>query len=234
MSTAGAVAPPRVPLTRHPALPYVLPFGVFVLFLTVQDHIPLDHTVEFPLRVLILGALLWFFSRHVIDLRVRNFASSTMIGVGVFVIWVAPDLLWPTYRSHWLFQNSLAGTISSSIAEDFRSDFSVLFFRTLRAVIIVPIIEELFWRGWLMRWLVSSEFHKLPFGAYSPSSFWITALLFASEHGPFWDVGLVAGIVYNWWMIRTGSLGDLIYTHAITNACLCVYILLTNRWEYWL
>jgi CAAX prenyl protease-like protein len=110
----------------------------------------------------------------------------------------------------------------------------VLFFRTLRAVIIVPIVEELFWRGWMMRWLVSSDFHKVTLGAFTHSSFWITAFLFASEHGPYWEVGLIAGIAYNWWMIRTRSLGDLIYAHGVTNACLCAFILLTNRWEYWL
>jgi CAAX prenyl protease-like protein len=234
LSSADTAVPPPVPLTRHPAVPYVLPFAIFLFFLAVQSHIPLDQKIEFPLRVLILGAVLWFFSRHVIDLRVRNFAGSTGIGVVVFVIWVAPDLLWPDYRSHWLFQNLLTGTRDSSIAEGVRTDFLVLFFRTLRAVIIVPIVEELFWRGWLMRWLVSSEFHKLPLGAYTRSAFWITAVLFASEHGPYWEVGLIAGIAYNWWIIRTRSLGDLIYTHAVTNACLCAFILLTNRWEYWL
>ena len=234
MSATGTVLPPPVPLTRHPAIPYVLPFALFLFLLAIQSHIPLDQTIEFPLRVLVLAVVLWVFSRHVITFRVRNFAASTAIGVAVFAIWVGPDLLWPGYRSHWLFQNSITGSLDSSIGAGMRTEFSVLFFRTMRAVIIVPIVEELFWRGWMMRWLVSSQFQKLPLGVYTASSFWITALLFASEHGPYWEVGLIAGIAYNWWMIRTKSLGDLIYAHAITNGCLCAFVLLTGRWEYWL
>ena len=60
------------------------------------------------------------------------------------------------------------------------------------------------------------------------------ALLFAAEHGPYWDVGLAAGIIYNYWMVRTRSLGDLIWAHAITNAALCAYVLYTHKWEFWL
>jgi hypothetical protein len=111
---------------------------------------------------------------------------------------------------------------------------AVLVLRSIRAVVIVPIIEELFWRGWLMRWVISPNFEKIPLGAYTPFSFWVVAALFASEHGSYWEVGLIAGVIYNWWMIRTKSLGDLILTHAVTNACLSAYVIAAGKWEYWL
>ena len=110
---------------------------------------------------------------------------------------------------------------------------AVLWLRAIRAVIIVPIVEELFWRGWLMRWLISERFETIPLGTWSRSAFWIVALLFASEHGPYWDVGLAAGVIYNWWMVRTRSLGDLMLAHAITNACLSGYVVWAGKWEYW-
>jgi membrane protease YdiL (CAAX protease family) len=59
-------------------------------------------------------------------------------------------------------------------------------------------------------------------------------VLFASEHGAYWDVGLAAGVAYNWWMVRTRSLGDLILAHAVTNLCLSVYVIAAGKWEYWL
>jgi CAAX prenyl protease-like protein len=96
------------------------------------------------------------------------------------------------------------------------------------------VIEEMFWRGWLMRWLISPRFEAVPLGAYAPVSFWLTAVLFASEHGPYWDVGLATGVIYNWWMLRTRSLADCILAHAVTNACLCGYIVATHHWEYWM
>jgi CAAX prenyl protease-like protein len=106
--------------------------------------------------------------------------------------------------------------------------------RMISCTVLVPMLEELFWRGWLMRWLIDKDFERVPLGKYLPSAFWIVALLFASEHGPYWEVGLAAGIVYNWWMIRTRNLADCIWAHAVTNGILSVYVLLTDQWQYWL
>jgi CAAX prenyl protease-like protein len=105
--------------------------------------------------------------------------------------------------------------------------------RIAGASLLVPIVEELFWRGWLMRWLIDPKFQAVPFGAYMPGPFWIVAALFASEHGSYWEVGLAAGIVYNWWAVRTRSLADCILAHAVTNAILSAYVLLFDQWQYW-
>ena len=74
----------------------------------------------------------------------------------------------------------------------------------------------------------------MPLGSYAGPSFWITAILFASEHGAYWEVGLLAGIAYNWWMIRTKKLGDCIVAHAVTNGVLSAYVILAGKWEYWM
>ena len=219
---------------RYPSLPYVLPFVVFLVFLALQRFVPLAPAIEGPLRLAVLAGVLWFFSRHVVELHSHHLIVSACIGIAVFVVWVLPDELFPHYRQHWLFQNNLTGSLQSSLPGEARLDPLVLAYRCIRTVVFVPVIEELFWRAWLMRWLISSRFDGVRLGAYTIQSFWITAVLFATEHGPYWDVGLVAGIVYNWWMVRTRSLGDCILAHAVTNACLCGYVIATHRWEYWL
>jgi CAAX prenyl protease-like protein len=219
---------------RESSTPYVAPFIVFLALLTVQNYVPLPQVVEYALRLVIMTAVLWFFSRNVIDFRTRHLAASVGLGIAVFALWVAPDALFPGYRSHWLFQNSLTGSAKGTIQPGIENNFLLLALRTLRASLIVPIVEELFWRAWLMRWLIERDFWKVPLGTYAPQAFWITALLFASEHGPYWEVGLLCGIIYNWWMVKTKSLGDLILAHAVTNACLCAYVILTQKWEYWL
>lgn len=219
---------------RQSAVPYVVPFVVFLGLLAIQDYIPLPQRTEFGLRLVVMAAVLWFCSRQVISFRVVSLLPTIGIGVAVFLIWIAPDALFPGYRSHWLFQNSVTGSAKGSVAGSGQDDIWLLVFRSLRAVVIVPIVEELFWRAWLMRWLIDRDFWKLPLGAWGASAFWITAALFASEHGPYWEVGLIAGVVYNWWMVRTRSLGDLILAHAITNALLSAYVIFGNKWEYWL
>jgi CAAX prenyl protease-like protein len=172
-------------------------------------------------------------ARPVLDLRVRNWLGTVTMGVGVFALWIGPDLLFPGYREHWLLSNSITGHVSAGLPESERNNAAVLLLRGLRASLIVPIIEELFWRAWLMRWLIQNDFFKVPLGAYSAQAFFIVAALFAAEHGPYWDVGFATGILYNWWMVRTKSLGDLILAHGITNACLSVYVVAAGKWEYW-
>ena len=101
-------------------------------------------------------------------------------------------------------------------------------------VILVPIIEELFWRAWGLRWTANPDFESMPIGSYTTQSFWMIAVLFASVHGPYWEVGLICGVIYNWWMGKTRSLGDLILTHAVTNGVLSAYVLAAGKWQYWM
>ncbi len=219
---------------RWPSRSYVLPFASFIFFLAIQNYAPFPPIVDYPVRAVLLSVILYVFSRHVIDLRSAHRLETVILGVAVFVIWVAPDMLFPGYRQHWLFQNSIIGRIGGAVPEQVLTSPIVLWSRIIRAVVLVPIIEELFWRAWLMRWLISPKFQEIKLGTYGAISFWLTAVLFASEHGPYWDVGLVTGVIYNWWMIRTKSLGDCILAHAVTNACLCGYVVATRHWEYWL
>jgi CAAX prenyl protease-like protein len=219
---------------RWPSIPYVLPFASFMAFLAIQNYAALPPSIDYPVRVIALSAILWVFSRHVIDLHCTHALQSVVLGAAVFVIWIGPDVLIPGYRQHWLFQNAILGRIGAPVSEHIILAPVVLWTRILRAVVLVPIIEELFWRAWLMRWLISPRFEQIKLGAYAPMAFWVTAILFASEHGPYWDVGLITGVIYNWWMVRTRSLGDCILVHAVTNACLCGYVVATKHWEYWL
>jgi len=219
---------------RSPAVPYVAPFVIFLALIGLSHLWPMPALADEILRLAVMLAVLSLVARPVMDFRMQNWGASVLVGVAIFVLWIAPDLLFPQYRSFFLFDNSVVGAARSSLTEAARHDVPVLFLRTLRAVAIVPIVEELFWRGWLMRWVVNNDFERVPLGTYSALSFWAVALLFASEHGPYWDVGLVAGILFNWWMIRSKSLGDLILAHAVANACLSGYVIAAGKWEYWL
>ena len=220
-------------MLRSASAAYVVPFVSFLVYLGVRQIFQLPDLWEQTLCVVVMTAILAFFSRDVIDFRVRNPLGTILIGALVFMIWVGPDALFPGYRSHWLFSNSVVGVPKTGLGTLGQGDSLVLLLRAFRASLIVPILEELFWRAWLMRWAIDQDFTKIPLGTYSTKSFWIVAVLFASEHGSYWEVGLAAGILYNWWMIRTKSLGDLILAHGITNALLSAYVVWGEHWEYW-
>ncbi len=221
-------------MTKHPAVPYVFPFALFLFFLGLQSIVSIPETLDFPIRLTVLAAALWFLSRKVIDFHVSRPLTTVGIGLLVFLIWIGPDTLFPGYRQHWLFQNAITGSVRTTLSSNALGNPLVLCLRVVRAALFVPIIEELFWRGWLMRWLINPDFQKVPLGSYTAQAFWISAFLFAAEHGPYWEVGLLAGVVYNWWMVRTRSLGDLILAHAVTNGALASYVLVTKHWEFWL
>jgi len=201
--------------------------------LGLHPVLSLTPVAEQVVWILVMIAALALVSRPVLDFRVRNWFGSLSLGVLVFVIWIGPDRIFPGYHGFWLFTNPVTGSMSATLPESSRGDPLFLSLRTLRSAFFVPIAEELFWRAWLMRWIVSPQFAEVPLGAWSARAFWIVAALFAVEHGPLWDVGLAAGILYNWWMVRTKSLGDLILVHGVTNACLSAYVVIAGRWEYW-
>ncbi len=222
-------------LKQYPSLAWIAPFAVFMLLLAVAPTLAIPQPWESVLRVGVLAAVLVLFSSGVLrTLRIKHAVGSVLLGLAVCALWVAPDLLFPGWRTHWLFQNGITGTLKNSIAPTELSDPLVLTLRFARAALLVPILEELFWRGWLPRWIVNNDWEKVPLGTYTRGAFLISAVLFAMEHGPYWEVGLLCGLIYNWWMQKTRSLGDLILVHAVTNAALSAFVLVTKRWEYWM
>jgi CAAX prenyl protease-like protein len=229
---------PAASASRSPSLPYTGPFVAFLILLAVSRWLSLPAVAiqaGFAAAMLVVLAV---FARPLLvhpasALRVRNWAGSLAAGVFVFLLWIAPDLLFPGYRHHWLFENSLLGHVTPGLDAGSQGSALTLGLRAFRAVAIVPLVEELFWRAWLMRWLIAADFAAVPLGTWSARAFWVVAIMFASEHGSFWDVGLAAGVLYNWWMLRTKSLGDLVLAHAVTNACLSAYVVWAGKWEYW-
>ena len=217
----------------HPSARYITPFLLFMVLLVIAAQFPLDPRWEGPARVLLLGTVCAICWPCDLSLRPVQPLASVALGSVVFVLWITPDLLFPGYRQLFLFSNSIVGHLHSSLHFADLHNPWVLAWRTIRAVVIVPVVEELFWRGWLMRWLIHTDFKKVPLGTYSPFAFWVTALLFASEHGSYWDVGLLTGIIYNAWMVRSKSIASCILMHSVTNALLSAYVIATAQWQYW-
>jgi CAAX prenyl protease-like protein len=211
-------------------IPYIAPFIVFIAL----RWLPFPPEWLAPLRLLLVAATIAAVSRRVIPRRPSFPVGSILLGVAVFAVWIAPDALWHGYRDSWLFHNRITGIARSSLPAYLKSNPGFIVVRVLESAILVPILEELFWRGWLMRWLIRPDFENVPLGRYTALSFWAVALLFASEHGPYWEVGLLAGVAYNWWIVRTRNLADCILAHAVTNGLLAAYVLLFNQWQYWL
>lgn len=222
-------------LERYPVARWVGPFAVFMLLLVAAPYVPFGQPWESVFRVAVIGIALVVFSGPIIrTFRIKHALGSVALGLAVCAMWVAPDLLFPGWRSHWIFQNGITGTITNSIDASDLADPLVVTLRIVRAALLVPILEELFWRGWLPRWIVNPDWQKVELGRYTTLAFIATALLFATEHGPYWEVGLLCGLIYNWWFWKTKSLGDIVLVHAVTNAALSAFVFATGKYEYWM
>jgi len=213
-----------------PVRAYIAPFLVFIAL----RWLPIRPEWLAPARFVLVAASIAVFSRRLLRWRLAFPWTSILLGVGVLLVWIGPDALWPGYRDFWLFHNGITGVAVSTLPARLKSDAFFIAIRVGESVVLVPILEELFWRGWLMRWLIRPAFEEVPFGQYTPVSFWVTALLFAAEHGPYWEVGLIAGVAYNWWIVRTRNLADCMLAHGVTNGVLAAYVLLHSQWQYWL
>lgn len=215
---------------RHPAFPFVAPFALFMAFLALEG--PLGRVPVYPIKtlcVLVLVAWLW---RRLPAFRIRAPLASIGVGILVFLLWVGLDPFLPWLEGTKLtFPPRAGGTDPSSIAPPALS-WAWVAVRILGGAIAVPIVEELFWRGWLMRWLIDEDFTKLKIGAWQAKAFAITTAAFAIVH-PQVFVALIVGAIYGWWVVRTKSLWDVVLAHGVTNLVLYVWVVATGNWYFW-
>ena len=183
--------------------------------------------VLFPLQTVVCAAVLaWFWS----DFRLRMPAKSWFalaIGALVFVLWISPQAF---FHQPARLDGFDPGIFASRPAVY----WGEVILRFLRLALVVPALEEIFWRGFLLRYLINEEFDAVPFGTYARMANALVAIGFMLEHSmPDWPAALVTGLLYNWVAYRTHSLSSCILTHAITNALLGAYIMMTHQWGFW-
>ena len=110
--------------------------------------------------------------------------------------------------------------------------WSFITVRMFGLAVVVPVMEELFWRGFLIRWFIDSEWRNVPIGTYSLSSSAMITLLFTLAH-PELIAAAVYCVLINALLYRTRDLLQCIVAHAASNFALGIYVLQTGTWELW-
>ncbi len=112
--------------------------------------------------------------------------------------------------------------------------YSVVGVRFIRLTIIVGFVEEIFWRGFLLRFLVKDDFESVPPGTFTWLSFLVVTAGFCLEHGfADYPAAILSGALFNLVYYRTRSLGSCILAHAVANFLLGIYIMRTGQWGFW-
>ena len=104
--------------------------------------------------------------------------------------------------------------------------------RGMGSMLIVPVMEELFWRSFLMRWLDRRDFRSLEPQAISWRAVALSTMPFALEHAELF-AGAVAGLAYALLYRYFGRIWPAIIAHGVSNLGLGLWIMATRQWNYW-
>jgi CAAX prenyl protease-like protein len=203
---------------------YLLPLLFLIATALVTQLFSTGFDYLYPLRVLTPLIPLWLFRSFYKDLRWSWSWTPLVLGFIVFVLWVAlePPL-----------DPEEAAVIPSALSEMPRAAAALwLIARVLGSVVVVPIAEELAFRGYLLRRLIDADFTAVSPKHFTVTSFVISSVAFGMLHGR-WLAGILAGMIYATAQYRRGQISDAIVAHAVTNGLLAAYVLGLGHWNFW-
>jgi uncharacterized protein len=227
-----------LPKFPRPYVAYILPFGLFMgalgLVGLVESFASEDSALWlrepkywiYPLQTLLCAGAIIYFWRDYDFGGWKNMGLSIGAGILVLLLWISPQLIGAAPRTD--------GFNPELFAEDPLLYWGTVIMRFLRLAVIVPFLEEIFWRGFLMRYFIREKFYEIPFGTLTFASFSGVVVLFSFVHS-FQDIfgALAAGVVFGWVAIKTKSLGACVVAHAVTNLLLGFYVMGTKQWGFW-
>ena len=219
-------------VNQNNILPRVLPFTIYILFLALTDYLTpvsislsIDVKWLYTVRVVLVLTTLLYFWRNYIELEVKpvakDLAYALLAGIFVFLVWILPYPAWAGFNNNL---NSLNPVLDR--------DTLWLSSRFIGAAFIVPVMEEIFWRSLVMRWIDNKNFINFSPKNVSFLSMIVSSAVFASAHH-LWLAGLIAGIVYGALYIKCNNLWIPIVAHAVTNGVLGIWVMSTGNWQYW-
>jgi uncharacterized protein len=207
-----------------------LPFVIFIVLTTCQGKLGPASAYWFYLAKTLVGAWLIFEMRpFVSEMRWAISWEAIVVGILVFIMWVGIDPYYPK-----LMKTGSTGNPATLFGQNsgLASFFNIV--HILGMTLVVPPLEEVFYRSLLYRYIASPNFLAVPMNRFIPLPFFATILVFGFSHNE-WLAGILCGAAYQWLVIRKNRLGDAMTAHAITNFLLGVYIVWHggDAWRFW-
>jgi exosortase E/protease (VPEID-CTERM system) len=202
---------------------YLMPLLAMIAVAMVAAAFSLGFDRLYPAKAAAGVAMLWYYRAAYRGLA-RDFSWAAVVnGIVVFALWMALETF-----------SSQSGSSLAAGLESLPRPWAIawLTVRVLGSVLVIPVVEELAFRGYLLRRFTSRDFESV---AYCNTSWWavaISSVLFGLLHGR-WLAGSLAGLAYALAARRRDQLSDAIVAHAVTNGLLAVYVLATQSWHLW-
>jgi len=239
---------------------HVIPFAVFMVFLLLLQllggFIEWRHPeapwwrrdpaqLVYPIQTLVtLGLLVYYWKFFTFRWSLKWSAIAVAFAAVGIGFWLLPSMVYDAigspeksgawYESFGVVERS--DGFNPGIFEAPAAYWTSLIMRFLRAVVIVALVEEIFWRGFLMRFVLDWEgdYWKQPFGRGSWKSFLIVTALFMSAHAPSDYAGaFVYGSMTYLLCVWSKSLGACVVMHATANLLMGIYIMNTGKYGLW-
>ena len=226
---------------RHPAGVRLAPFVVFVLLTAAQGKFGAASAYWFYLAKTLAGLWLLLAIRPLVaEMRWAVSWEAVLVGVGVFAMWVGISGGWTTQNSLWLKLGLAHPAAAENSIWDPHIQFGghavvggcLLAVHVLGMTLVVPPIEEIFYRSFLYRYVARHDFLSVPLNYFSVRSFLVTAVVFGISHNE-WLAGILCGAAYQWLVLRKNRLGDAMTAHAITNFLLGLWVVTRGAWQFW-
>ena len=228
--------PPASPRVRDDTA-YILPMAAFLLFTwlgtsgLLDDVVPQTYAVTYVVKTVVVAAMLWSFRRSYTRIRWTHAWLGVVVGVVGVVQWVGMQL--------WLQRFEFFRPADDPFHPIHAFDepfvaFGFIAVRLAGAVLLVPVMEELFWRDFLWRQILApNDFKLAAVGEWGWAPFLGVSAAFALVHGNWWLTSIVWALMIGVLLVYTKSLGACIVAHAVTNLLLGVYVLRTGDWAFW-
>jgi exosortase E/protease (VPEID-CTERM system) len=212
-----------LPTMRNPTAVYLMPLLAVLAAGSISRAFSGSFEFFYPLRVVAGLLMLARYRRALAAIDWRCSWRGPAVGAGISLLWII--------AAHFLLPQSSMPEKLAVTPATLRGFWIAN--RILGSVLIVPIAEELAYRGYLMRRLIKADFESVPFHAVRWPALVGTAIVFGVAHGALWLPGIVAGLAYGLLVVRRGRLGEAVAAHAVTNALITVTALLWGQWQLW-
>jgi len=228
---------------KSPLLARVVPFVVFLLItVTFQSGSGETSRYWWYLVKTVVGAWLVWECRHAVtELKWEFSWEAVVVGVLVFGIWVGLDPYYPK-QDELMFRLGFGEDPAKKpvviwnpfVAFGAGSAMGWFFVvvRTVGSTALVPMLEEVFYRSFLYRYMISPEFERVPLNRLHWVSMALTCGVFAFTHHQ-WLAGILCGVAYQGLVLRKNRIGDAMTAHAITNLLLAIWVVARGDWIFW-
>lgn len=234
---------------RSPTLVRVLPFAIFLGLTHFQGRYGIASQYWFYLaKTVVCGWMVWALRPWIVEMKWKFTPEAVLAGVGVLVMWVGIDTWYPHMDAVMNEQiNPLFARLGFKVGEAnpptlwnphlaFGEGTALAWFfimiRMLGSTLVVPPLEEVFYRSFLYRYIAKPDFQSASFGVFMWAPFLITAILFGSTHNQ-WLAGILCGFAFQGLVIWKKRLDDAIGAHAITNFLLGLWVIWKGAWQFW-